>query len=153
MKSALTALLACLATAAALAAGPAPKGPAPVENPPPLRADHPLLGAWTFTSDDGCVETWRLDRSGHALVTSAAEVAEMHFTISDQPSAHGFYRWVDTLYKDNGKKDCTGQVTKAPRTTSNFILLNRAGNQFIFCAAENTQQCFRPFVKSDEGEI
>ena len=152
LPSRLAALAACAGlaavatTASALAAGPAPAAD-------PLRADHPLLGAWTFTSPDGCVETWRIDRTGNSLVTSAGEVAEMRFTLSDQPSPRGFYKWTDTLYKDNGKKDCAGQVTKPPRTTTNFILLNRAGTRFIFCAAEDTRQCFGPFVKVEGGEV
>jgi len=120
----------------------------------PLRADHPLIGAWQISTADGsCAETYRIDRGGTSLVTSADEVAETRFVISDQPSAHGYYKWIDTLVKDNGKKDCSGQVTKAPRTTTNYILLNPAGNRFIMCAAEDGRQCIGPFVKLEGGEI
>jgi hypothetical protein len=120
----------------------------------PLRSDHPLIGAWRFTIPDStCSETYRIDRGGTTLVTSAAEVAETRFTMSDRPSAKGFYKWVDTLVKDNGKKDCSGQVTKPPRTTTNYILLNEAGDRFIMCGAEDGKQCIGPFVKLEGGEI
>ncbi len=150
MNSAIVPLLLAGAAAGALAAGPA-SGPAAA--PAPLRADHPLLGAWRFTADDGCVETWRLDPGGHALVTSASEVAEIRFALGDRPSPRGFFKWVGTLYRDNGKKDCAGQVTQAPRTTTRYVLLNGAEDQFIFCVAESTRACFGPFVKVEDGEI
>ena len=137
-----------LVAAAALAAA------APAAAPPPLRADHPLIGAWQITTRDGsCAETYRIDRGGTTLVTSADEVAETRFTLSDQPSAKGYYKWVDTLVKDNGKKDCGGQVTKPGKTTTNYILLNPAGNRFIMCGAEDGKQCIGPFVKLEGGEI
>lgn len=143
-----------LATAAAFAAGACAAAPASAPAATPLRADHPLIGAWKFTIPNGtCAETYRIDRSGSTLVTSADEVAETRFTLSDQPSAKGYYKWVDTLVKDNGKKDCSGQVTKPPRTSTNYILLNPAGNRFIMCSAEDGRQCLGPFVKLEGGEI
>ena len=138
-----------LVAAAALAAA------APPAAPPPLRADHPLIGAWQITTRDGsCAETYRIDRGGTTLVTSADEVAETRFTLSDQPSAKGYYKWVDTLVKDNGKKDCGGQVTKPGKTTTNFIkMINEAGTAFVMCGAEDGKQCIGPFVKLQGGEI
>ncbi|MET0384228.1 MAG: hypothetical protein ABW032_12480 [Burkholderiaceae bacterium] len=146
MKSALILGLASAAACCCLAADPAP-------SPGPLRADHPMLGAWTYTGRNGCVETWRIDRGGTSLVTSADEVAEMRFALTDRPSGRGYYKWVDTLYKDNGKKDCAGQITKPPRTTTNYILMNAARTRFIFCSAEAGRRCFGPFVKMEGGEI
>jgi len=146
MKSIVFLALAALASANCLAAGPA-RGL-------PLRADHPLLGAWDITTDDSaCVETWRIDRGGGILITSADEVAEAHFTLADQPSARGYYRLDYTLFRDNGKKDCSGQVTKPPRSTVDYILVNPAGNRFIVCSAEDGKRCFGPFVKVEGGEI
>jgi hypothetical protein len=144
-------IAACAGVLGALGAAAAVAAPAPAV---PLRADHPLIGAWQITNRDRtCAEIYRIDRGGTTLVTSADEVAESHFTMSDQPSAKGYFKWVDTLVKDNGKKDCAGQVTKLPRTTTNYILLNPAGNRFIMCAAEDGRQCIGPFVKIEGGEI
>jgi hypothetical protein len=143
MKSALLVALALVCPQAGFAAPPTP-----------VRADHPLLGAWQYTKrDDSCAETYRLDRTGTSLVTSAEEVAETRFTLSDQPSAKGYYKWVDTMVKDNGKKDCWGQVTKVLKTTTNYILMNPAGNRFIMCSSEDGRQCIGPFVKVEGGEI
>ena len=149
MKTALVLAAALLASASALAASAA----ASVEGTP-VRADHPLLGAWQITRrDDGCAETYRIDRSGRSLVTSADEVAQTRFTLSDQPSARGYYKWTDTLVRDNGKKDCWGQVTKAGKTTVRYVMFNPTRDRFILCNAEDGKQCIGPFVKSEGGEI
>jgi hypothetical protein len=149
MKTPLLLALA-LASIAASAAPPAAAN-APVA---PLRADHPFLGAWQLTrQDDDCAEIYRVDRSGHTLITSADEVAQSTFTMSDQPSARGFYKWVDTLVKDNGKKDCWGQITKPGKTSTRYVMMNPAHDRFIVCIAEDGKQCFGPFVKLEGGDI
>ena len=148
MKTPLLLALA-MASIAATAAPPAADVPGR-----PLRADHPFLGAWQITRrDDGCAEVYRVDRSGRTLITSADEVAQSTFTMSDQPSAKGYYKWVDTLVKDNGKKDCWGQITKPGKTTTRYVLMNPAQDRFIVCAAEDGKQCFGPFVKLEGGDI
>src|SRR5262245_37165694 len=79
----------------------------------PLRADHPLIGSWKMEiPKPKCTETYRIRKDGTALITSADEIAETTFTISDKPSAKGFYKWVDRVVKDNGKKDCSGATTQ-----------------------------------------
>ena len=148
-----TPLLLALAMAS-VAAVAAPAADASSTPTAPLRADHPFLGAWQITRrDDGCGEVYRVDRSGHTLITSADEVAQSTFTMTDQPSARGYYKWVDTLVKDNGRKDCWGQVTKPGKTTTRFVMMNPARNRFIVCAAEDGRQCFGPFVKLEGGDI
>lgn len=129
-------------------------GPAPVTRPVPLRADHPLIGAWQITTRDGsCTETWIIDRAGTALVTSNEEVGQMRFTISDRPSPRGYYKWTDTLFKDNGKKDCSGRATQPPVTTVNYVLMSPQGDRFVMCSAEDGRACFGPFVRVQGGEI
>jgi hypothetical protein len=119
----------------------------------PLRSDHPIIGAWALRADDsGCTEIYRISREGTSLVTSADEVAQTHFQVSDRPSAKGYYKWVDTIVKDNGKKDCSGKVTK-PHTTTSYILMNETNKAFISCENESTKACIGPFVKIEGGEI
>jgi hypothetical protein len=121
--------------------------------PKQLRADHPLIGAWALRTDStGCTEIYRISREGTSLVTSADEVAQTRFEVSDRPSAKGFYKWVDTIVKDNGKKDCSGQVTK-PHTTISYILMNETNKAFISCENESTKACIGPFVRIEGGEI
>jgi hypothetical protein len=149
MNTPLLLALALASTAAAAAAAPPAGAPSA-----PLRADHPFLGAWQITRrDDDCAEIYRIDRSGHTLITSADEVAQSTFTMSDQPSARGYYKWVDTLVKDNGRKDCWGQITKPGKTTTRYVLMNPAANRFIVCTSEDGRQCFGPFVKLEGGDI
>jgi hypothetical protein len=133
----------------ALALGAAAVAPAAKS----LRADHPLIGAWALQADDsGCTEIYRISREGTSLVTSADEVAQTRFEISDKPSSKGYYKWVDTIVKDNGKKDCSGNVTK-PHTTTSYILMNETNKAFISCRNESTKACIGPFVKIEGGEI
>ena len=146
-----TPLLLALALASIVASAAPPAANAPSA---PLRADHPFLGAWQLTrQDDDCAEIYRVDRSGHTLITSADEVAQSVFTMSDQPSARGYYKWVDTLVKDNGKKDCWGQITKPGKTSTRYVMMNPAHDRFIVCIAEDGKQCFGPFVKLEGGDI
>ena len=50
-----------------------------------LREDHPLIGTWQITLPDGsCREIYRYRSDGTTLVTSAEEVAESSYDISDQ---------------------------------------------------------------------
>ena len=57
------------------------------------------------------------------------------------PSRNGFYEWVDTIVKDNGKKDCSGQITDVGRKTTNYIRFDPAGQRFIVCRAESLEAC------------
>jgi len=139
-----------LAGCLGIALGAAAAGPPEAK---PLRSDHPLIGAWALRAGDtGCTEIYRISREGTSLVTSADEVAQTRFEVADQPSAKGYYKWVDTIVKDNGKKDCSGNVTK-PHTTTSYILMSETRKAFISCRNESTKACIGPFVKIEGGEI
>jgi hypothetical protein len=131
--------VALLALAAiATAAGAAP--------PRPTAKDHPIIGRWTISLPDGsCDETYTFRPDGTTLVTSGEEIAESVFEISAQPSSTGFYKWTDKLVKDNGKKDCSGEVTAIGNTVTNYVQFNRSGDVFIMCAKESLDQCIGPF--------
>ena len=114
----------------------------------PVRADHPLLGTWKLAiPDTSCVETYRMRADGTSLVSSAEELAETEFEVADKPSEKGFYKWVDKLVRDNGKKDCSGQVTEPAKVTTYFISMHPSGDMFIMCQAEDTKACMGPFVR------
>ena len=119
----------------------------------PLRPDHPLVGAWKLTLPNGtCHEIYRIRRNGTTLVTSADEVSESEFVISDQPSAKGFYKWVDTIKKDNGKKDCSGEIMQLGHEATNYILLHPSGDQFLMCEQEDLNTCIGPLVRFNGGD-
>lgn len=129
--------LACAAALAAACAGAAP-----------VRADHPIVGTWRFVLPDrSCHEVYRIRADGTALITSAAEVAETEFDIADQPDAEGFYKSSDKIVKDNGKMDCSGQVTEVGRSVASFIVFHPSGNMFLMCMERSMQSCMGPFVR------
>lgn len=114
----------------------------------PLRADHPVIGTWQVTSpENGCREVYRFRGDGTSLVTSAHEVAESAFDIEDQPDKLGFYKDVDRLVKDNGKQDCSGEVTEIGHVVTSYLLFHPSGNMFLMCFERNTRTCIGPFIR------
>jgi hypothetical protein len=117
----------------------------PARAAPPL-ASHPILGIWLLALPGvGCVETYRFRGDGTTLVTSAAEVSESTFTIPDRPSGKGFYKLDDVIVKDNGKRDCGGEIMKVGTRATNYVLFNPGSSVFVLCTAESTEQCIGPF--------
>jgi hypothetical protein len=113
-----------------------------------LRADHPIIGSWKITlPDNSCYEVYRIRANGTTFVTSAEDVGESEFTISDQPSSKGFYKWVDKIVKDNGKKDCVGETMVIGDVATKYIRFNPGGNMFLMCDAEDLKTCIGPFVR------
>ncbi len=120
----------------------------------PLRADHPVIGIWRITLPDGsCSETYRIRADGSTLVFSDEEVAESSFTISDQPDKDGFYKEVDTIVKDNGKRDCTGTVTKPGKAVTSYLQFHPNGNMFLMCVERSLERCIGPFIRVRGSEI
>ena len=118
--------------------------PAALAAPPPT--NHPILGIWKLTLPDGsCSETYRFRGDGTTLVTSADEVSESEFHIPPEPSEKGFYKLVDTVVKDNGKEDCSGQVMKVGTSATNFVRFHPSGSLFLMCATESMDTCIGPF--------
>lgn len=114
----------------------------------PLRHDHPIIGTWRITLPDGsCSETYRIRPDGTTLVFSNEEVAESTFTISDQPDKDGFYRQTDTIIKDNGKRDCSNQITKPGKAITNYLQFHPNGNLFVMCVDRSLERCIGPFIR------
>lgn len=114
----------------------------------PLRPSHPVIGTWQITMPDGsCSETYRIRADGTTLVFSNEEVAESTFAISDQPDKEGFYKEVDTVVKDNGKRDCLGDVTEVGRAVTSYLLFHPSGDMFLMCVERRTDKCLGPFIR------
>jgi len=108
-------------------------------------ADHPLVGSWRFeVPNTGCHEVYRFRADGTSVVTSGAEIAESVYEVAPKPSSKGFYAWTDTIVKDNGKEDCSGQVTSVGRKVTNYIRFDRAAQRFVVCREESLDACFGP---------
>jgi hypothetical protein len=140
------ALLTAQATAAP-APGVAPAaGAAPAAAP--LRSDHPVIGTWQVALPGGfCSEEYHIRGDGTTLVVSAQEIAESTFNIADQPDDKGYYKQVDTVVKDNGKQDCSGEVTQVGHSVTSYLLFRPDGNVFLMCFERDTSTCIGPFVR------
>ena len=112
-----------------------------------LPANHPLIGTWVITAPNGCAETYVVRADGTATITSADEVAESQLTISEQPSARGFFKWTEKVVNDNGKKDCSGDVGAAGKVAVSFVLLSPDKSQFAMCDREDRTSCIGPFKR------
>jgi hypothetical protein len=120
----------------------------------PLHPDHPLVGTWKITLPGmACFETYSVNANGTSFVTSAEQVSQSSFEISAEPSERGFYKWVDTIVKDNGKKDCSGETLVIGHIATNFIRLHPSGNMFLMCEEEKLDACIGPFVRQSLKDI
>ncbi|MBC3862772.1 hypothetical protein H8K32_11720 [Undibacterium jejuense] len=116
----------------------------------PLRADHPLVGAWKIELPEfACYEVYNLRANGTKRTISGREVSESVFRISDYPSARGFYKWIDKIVKHNGQADCTGDKSPIGDIAINYILLHPDGTQFLLCSEENLHECVGPFIRQE----
>jgi len=133
----------CVAIAIAVLAG------APRADPPRKpKTNHPILGTWVFAvPDTDCEETYYIRQDGTTLVTSGQEVAESVFEIDNEASPKGFYRNTDRIVKDNGKRDCAGNVTKVGTEVTNYIHFHPSGNMMIICRDESLDACFGPLYR------
>src|SRR5262249_34583142 len=114
-----------------------------------IAKDHPIVGRWTYTVPDGsCTETYHFRSDGTSVVTSGDEIAETVFEIAAKPDADGFYKWSDELVKDNGKKDCAGEVTAVGKVVTNYILFSPGGGELIICAQQSLDACFGPLERA-----
>jgi hypothetical protein len=119
-------------------------GAAPAQPP----RNSPILGIWKLSLPEiGCFEVYRFRGDGTSIVTSAEEVSESEFKIPAEPSAKGFYKLEDKVVKDNGKKDCAGQVMKVGTRATNYLRFHPSGVLFLMCADESMNSCIGPFER------
>lgn len=115
----------------------------------PLPPDHPLIGTWRIELPAlQCFEEYDLRADGVKYSMSGEERNESEFTLSDQPSEKGFYKWVDKLTKSNGKPDCSGHQVEVGHVAVNYIRLHPGKDKFLLCTAEDFKWCFAEFTRS-----
>ncbi len=114
----------------------------------PLPTNHPLLGSWRIdVPDTSCHEVYTFKPDGTMSVTSGLQAAESEFEIPLEPSAKGFYKWVDKITKDNGKPDCMGSIMEVGHVATNYILIHPTRRAFLMCEAEDLKSCIGPFKR------
>src|SRR5262245_9246299 len=118
--------------------------------PQSVSAQHPLLGKWTWTTNN-CPETyeWRADGTYHAQ--SGAESVDGRFKVTDAPDAAGFYAFTEEVTKDFGGKDCTdSEEDSTGQTNTVYIQLNPAQDQIMACYAASLDNCIGPLTRVRE---
>jgi hypothetical protein len=119
------------------------------EPPRSPKANHPILGTWTFAvPGTGCQETYYMRPNGTTLVTSGEEVVESVYEIDEKPSPKGFFKTTDKVVKGNGKKDCSGEVTQVGQKATNYIRFHPSGDIMIMCRDESLNACFGPLRRA-----
>lgn len=112
-------------------------------------AAHPILGTWTWVLFDGaCTETYQYRPDQTVLSTSAGEVAEKDYEITPVPDARGFYRLVETVIRQNDKKDCSGALLGGPGDqATRFIQFSPQQDKLLVCREAALTACFGPLKR------
>ncbi len=107
---------------------------------------HPVIGTWSWTGFVGkCVETYQYRTDGIMLSTSGEAVTEWRYSITPQASEPGFYKLTQTSVRQNGKKDCSGDVLDEVGTAATvYLQINPAKDRHIVCKTGSLAACFGP---------
>ncbi len=121
--------------------------------PPASAADatpiHPIVGTWNWQLYGGkCLETLQYRADGVMLSTSGDAVTEWRYTLGTALSARGFYKLMETSVRQNGKKDCSGDVVDETGTEAEkFIQLSPAKDRLLVCKTESLTACYGPLQR------
>ncbi len=146
-------LLSAAAQAQAPASAPVPApaaapAPAPAVSRTALPADHPLLGSWKLQIPNvACDGMLQVRANGTTRVTSAAQVVEADVDLSAKPAESGFYRLTEKITTENGQVNCIGKKIQVGQGGTNYVILDRGGDEFLMCAREDINSCVGPFVR------
>jgi hypothetical protein len=117
--------------------------------PAATTASHPLVGTWTWALFGGsCTETlhYRSDRT--VLATSGQEVAEKTYEVTKAADAAGFYKLVETVVRQNDKKDCSGALLSGPgEESTRFVQFSPLADKMLVCQNASLKACYGPLVR------
>lgn len=116
---------------------------------PPASFGHPIVGTWSWVTFGGsCTETWQFRHNRTMLGTSGEEVAEKTYEIASTPDASGFYRLVETVVRQNDKKDCWGAVLDGSgEQSTRFVQFSPQGDKLLVCRTAAFNACFGPLKR------
>jgi hypothetical protein len=120
------------------------------DTPPTSAAPpHPIVGTWNWQLFGGrCLETLQYRAGGVMLSTSGDAVTEWRYTLDATPGVTGFYKVLETSVRQNGKKDCSGDVVDEAGTESEkFIQLSPAKDRLLVCKTESLAACYGPLQR------
>lgn len=108
----------------------------------PPRVGHPIIGTWRLYAQDGsCIETWEFRPDGTSHNYSGLEESTSRYTISDEPTAAGYYVLVDGIVETNGQPDCLGKTVPVGDLAVGYLVL-AARDQFRLCLDLALSDCF-----------
>lgn len=115
----------------------------------PAKPGHHLIGTWTWSVFAGsCTETLQYRPDGSVLATSGQEVAEKTYEIAKTSDASGFYRLVETVVRQNDKKDCSGAMLEGPgEQSTRFVQFSPLADKMLICREASLKACFGPLDK------
>lgn len=110
---------------------------------------HPIVGTWSWVVFGGnCTETLQFRANRTMLGTSAEEVTEKRYEIAATPDEKGFYRLVETVTRQNDKKDCSGTLSAGPgEQTTRFVQFSPQADKMLVCQAAALSACFGPLKR------
>lgn len=113
----------------------------------PPAPGHPLLGTWQLRLPgvSECVETYEILPDGTTHTKSAEEETVSEYEISAVPNEKGYYVFVDTVKKSNGKPDCSGRVTPVGEPVTLYLAPLRGG--YLVCFDPALQRCLGPMMR------
>ena len=117
--------------------------------PASTTAPHPIVGTWNWLLFGGkCTETLQYRANGVLLSTSGDAVTEWRYTLGAAPGAKGFYKVIETSVRQNGKKDCSGDVVdEAGTEVEKFIQLSPTKDRLLVCKSESLTACYGPLKR------
>jgi hypothetical protein len=114
---------------------------------------HPLYGKWGWVyARNNCQEIYHFRGDNTSAITSAEEVAESHFTVSEKPDANGFYRMTDVVTQTNGLTGCDGTPGGTPvgDTVTLYLLFNSLRSEMLMCQEPSLKACMGPLHRLSE---
>jgi hypothetical protein len=111
-----------------------------------------IIGKWNYQIPNStCVETYEFSSDGNLRASSAEQVTDSIYFISDQHSEFAFYKLEHQVMRANGEKDCDGEVSRSGTSAVHYVRFDETGNSLVMCQDESAylEQCFGPLYRSE----
>lgn len=110
-----------------------------------------ILGSWTYRLPNAsCVENFEFLADGKMRGTSAKQVVDSQYSISDDHTQYAFYKLTHKVVVANEEKDCDGEIAKVGYEATHFVRYDTSGDKMVMCDDENAllESCFGPLIRN-----
>lgn len=111
-----------------------------------------IIGKWNYQIPNStCVETYEFSGDGNLRASSAEQITDSIYFISDQHSEFAFYKLEHQVIRANGEKDCDGEISQSGTSAVHYVRFDETGNSLVMCQDESAylEQCFGPLYRSE----